>query len=126
MSTHVCNNAFYQLDFGANEPSLLGASPPDVMHMIKEGLIMYIMTVFTDSMTDTVRSHVDELADNLLSNLHLGERGNHLCINFTRGMTSSIMLKAYEWPGLAFAFLFLILTEEGATLCQGQSTARRV
>ena len=89
------------------------------MHLYELGILKYVLMIFVDSMTPKVRADVDELIETLFNSNRSHERSKHLHVKFTGGATRLTQLHAHEWPGLAFAMLLMLLSEEGRTLCKG-------
>lgn len=112
VSTHVCHNAFKDVDFGENPWGVLFACTTDMMHMFELGLLVYILVIFVNSMTNAVKADMDRIIDSMFQT-RSSFKSRHLRWNFTRGSTSVSLLTAKEWPGLAMAYLCVLLTEEG-------------
>ena len=82
MSIHVVDNAWYSLNFGAN--GIFAATATNLMHLFKLGILpCYTVIVFVRSMTPTIRSDFDELANQLFGNLTSSEKSRHLRMDFT-------------------------------------------
>ena len=117
LSTHIVDNAFFPLHFGANKHGVMTTTSGDLLHMVELGLFPYIITGFVGSMFPRVKANVDTIMGPLFENLQSAEKVNHLRMNFTKGSTSLTLLKAHKWPGLTMAFMIMLLTQEGKAAC---------
>ena len=119
MSTHRCNNAFFNLDFGYNPFGITLATPSDMMHLYDSGICPYVCHTFVNSMSTNARVQVDELMEVLFRTQRttLSNSQNFLRTNFRGGATRLTMLSSHHWPGMMFAFLLLLLTPQGKEIC---------
>jgi len=56
LSLHVCENPWFELDYGVNPHGLLAATPTDMMHLFELGVISYVIEMFFQSMTDSIKT----------------------------------------------------------------------
>jgi hypothetical protein len=119
MSAHHCDNAFFDIKFGHNPFGITLATPLDMMHLFKSGIVKHVCQTFVDSMSTDVRVQVDNLMETLfrLQRTTLSNSQNFLRTNFCGGATLLTMLSSHHWPGMMFAFLLLLLTPMGAEIC---------
>ena len=113
LSMHVVDNAFFGLDYGANKHGILLGTPSDMMHLYELGILCYVLALFVNSMTASVRMKVDLAVEELFKSWRSSKKKDFLRMNFVRGCTSISLLTAAEWPGLAFCYLIVLLTENG-------------
>jgi hypothetical protein len=104
MLAHRCDNAFFDLKFSHNPFSITLATPLDMMHLFKSGIVKRVCQTFVDSMSTDIRVQVDNLMETLF---HL-QRSGAMCL---------MMLSSHHWPGKMFAFLLLLLTPQGTKIC---------
>jgi hypothetical protein len=119
MSAHRCDNAFFDIKFGQNPFGITLATPSDMMHLFKLGIVKKFCQTFVDSMSTDVRVRVDNLMETLFRSQRttLSNSQNLLHTNFCGGATHLTMLSSHHWPGMMFAFLLLLLTSRGAEIC---------
>jgi hypothetical protein len=55
MSAHRCDNAFFDIKFGHNPFGITLATPSDMMHLFKSGIVKCVCQTFVDSMSTDVR-----------------------------------------------------------------------
>jgi hypothetical protein len=55
MSAHRCDNAFVDIKFGHNPFGITLATPLDMMHLFKPGIVKRVCQTFVDSMSTDVR-----------------------------------------------------------------------
>jgi hypothetical protein len=118
LSTHLCDNAFFDVFFGANRFGICLGTPCDMMHLFELGILGYCVDIFVASMTPTTRVGMDSLLDKHFKKLRSSEKKEQHRMNFSRGGTSLSLLRASEWPGLVQAILVVLLTAEGRALCE--------
>jgi hypothetical protein len=117
MSTHLVDSPLYQLDYGSNNIGVTLATATDMMHAFKLGILHHLLKVFTASMTTSAWVKMDELVEKLFLPLHSTCKKDFLHHNFKGGATSLTMLNLHHWPGMAFTFLVVLLTEVGMATC---------
>jgi hypothetical protein len=119
MSAHHCDNAFFDIKLGHNPFGITLATPSDMIHLFKSGIVKSVCQTFVDSMSTDVRVQVDNLMETLfrLQRTTLSNSQNFLRTNFHGGAMCLTMLSSHHWPGMMFAFLLLLLTPRGAEIC---------
>jgi hypothetical protein len=120
MLAHCCDNAFFDIKFGHKPFGIMLATPSDMMHLFKSGIIKCVCQIFVDSMSTDVRVQVDNLMETLfrLQRTTLSNSQNFFCTNFCGGVMHLMMHSSHHWPGMMFAFLLLLLTpSRGAEIC---------
>jgi hypothetical protein len=117
LGSHRVCNAFFSLDF-ASEYGIYGHTLADVMHLLEEGLLKYLLSVFLDPLSATVKGELDELVNKLLgakANRCLGSR-LFPRVNFTRGFSRLTLLSSEERTGALLALILVLLTDKGREL----------
>jgi hypothetical protein len=121
MSAHHCDIAFFDIKFSHNPFGITLATPSDMMHLFKSGIVKRVCQMFVDSVSTNIRVQVDNLMETLfhLQRTTLSNSQNFLCTNLHGGATRLTMLSSHHWPGMMFAFLLLFLTPigGGADIC---------
>ena len=119
MSAHLCDNALFDINFGHNPFGAMLGTPSDMMHLYESGVLKRVLQTFTDSMSTNVQVGVDDLMEDLFCSQRttLSSSTNFLRTNFRGGATQLTMLSSHHWPGMAFAFLLMLLTPKGKELC---------
>jgi hypothetical protein len=119
MSAHHCDNAFFDVCFGHNPYSIMLATPSDMMHLFESGILKRVCQSFTASMSTSVQVDVDNLMEDIFRTQRttLSNSENFLRTNFRGGATHLTMLSSHHWPGMAFAFLLMLLMKSGKEVC---------
>jgi hypothetical protein len=112
------DNAFFDIKFGHNPFGITLATPSDMMHLFKLGIVKRVCQTFVDSMSMDIRVQVDNLMETLFHSqrMTLSNSQNFLCTNFRGGATCLTMLSSHHWPGMMFTFLLLLITPMGAEI----------
>ena len=118
LSIHPVSNPWFELDYGANAHGLLAATPADMMHLFDLGILPYVIEVFFNSMTNSVKARLDDLVSRCFQAFRSSENNHGIRVDFTNGITSISMLTAKEWPGFLFVLFHVLLMEEGIAICQ--------
>ena len=61
-SQHDINNAFYGVNFAMKDGELLYSTPPDILHVVRKGIVEWAVRSVIDNMTEGPRAQLDELA----------------------------------------------------------------
>jgi hypothetical protein len=119
MLAHHCDNAFFDIKFGHNPFGITLATPSDMMHLFKLGIVKCVFQTFVDSMSTDIRVHVDNLMETFfrVQRTTLSNSQNFLRTNFCGGTMHLTVLSSHHWPGMMFAFLLLLLTPTDAEIC---------
>ncbi len=76
LGSHKVRNAYFPLDF-ASDWGVFGHSLADLMHLLEEGLLKYLLSVFLDPLPVKTKSKLDDLIAELLgpkANRQFGSR----------------------------------------------------
>ena len=68
LGSHAVNNAFFSIDF-ASEYGIFGHTMADIMHLLEEGIIKYLVSVFLEPLSATVLGELDIYVNKLLGGL---------------------------------------------------------
>ena len=116
-------HAFREINFGANRHGIYGATPNDVLHGIKLGLINYMLEIFVDEETSTASHHFFEQAWKA-THVHLkqGGKNGYPRLYFPNGITTLTTTTADECLGIMFATYILCCTSQGRTALSTNGT----
>ena len=97
LGSHAVHNAFFEVNF-ASDGGVFGHSLADLMHLLEEGLMVYLLTVFFSPLSETILSNLDEYAVHLLGKKSNRCFGSRLFprVNFTSGYTRLTLLASHE------------------------------
>jgi hypothetical protein len=65
LGSHAVNNAFFSIDF-ASEYGIFGHTMADIMHLLEEGIIKYLVSIFLESLSAGVLAELDIYVNKLL------------------------------------------------------------
>ena len=119
-SQHRHLSAFTEVDFGANELGICGATPSDLMHAFLEGVMKYAIRIFIDPLSPIAKKDLDFLIDEIFGRLRNSEQANFLRSNFTHGYTNLTMLTADEWAGMAMTLLVVNRFQRGRDILEAR------
>lgn len=123
LSAHLVLNAFHNVNFGGDEFRIYGATPTNLMHAFQSGLIPYLVKMAVDPLSPKNKKLLDDLVDHLLGGLHSSEKDQYPRFNFSHGFTNLTMITSDEWPGMLFALLLVLQTEDGVDIMSSVFTA---
>jgi hypothetical protein len=117
LGSHKVRNAYFALDF-ASDGGVFGHTLADVMHLVEEGILKYILAVFLEALSATARSDLDDLVTKLFRSNRC--HGSRLFprLNFTRGYSRLTLLSSEERTGAFLALIVVLVTEKGKSLLQ--------
>jgi hypothetical protein len=113
----LCDISLSLMDYGSNDIGATLATATDMMHAFESGVLPHLLKVFTASMTMSVWVKMDDLVEKMFLPVCSTCSKDFLHYNFKGGATSLTMLNSHHWPGMAFTFLVVLLTEEGMAAC---------
>jgi hypothetical protein len=87
--------------------------PTEMMHLFESGTIPRVLQSFIQSMSNSMQGQVDDLIEELILDYHSSCSLEFLWMKFRNGATNLTMLSSHHWPGMAFAFLLVILSNKG-------------
>ena len=121
LGSHAVDNAFFSLNF-ASPYGIFGHSLADIMHLLEEGLILYVLATFLNPLSDSVLSQLDIYTEELLgpkANRCTGRR-NFPRVNFTRGYSRLTLLASHERVGQLLALTLILLTKRGQSILESR------
>jgi hypothetical protein len=84
-----------------------------MMHLFESGMIPRVLQSFIQSMSNSVQGQVDDLIEELFLDHCSSCSSEFLWMKFRNGATNLTILSSHHWPGMAFAFLLVILSNKG-------------
>jgi hypothetical protein len=108
------NNAFFSINF-ASEYGIFGHTMADIMHLLEEGIIKYLVSVFLESLSAGVFAELDIYVNKLLggkANRCFGSR-SFPRVNFTCGFSRLTLLSSEERVGELLAIVIVLQTDQG-------------
>jgi hypothetical protein len=114
LGTHKVRNAFFSLDFGSPY-GIFGHTLADLMHCLEEGLFKYLLGVFLDPLSLSIKESLDDLVMSLLSAKANRCFGCRLFprLNFIRGYSRLTLLSSEERTGAFLALILVLATDRG-------------
>jgi hypothetical protein len=111
---YIPSHAFRYVDFGNNPRGIFGATPYDILHGLKLGIIEYILEIFLkDELNDSMRHHLDQALKETLPHLKQGGSNQFPRIYFPNGISSVRNPTAEENVGILFVIYVLSVTSQG-------------
>ena len=112
-SQHEVTNAFYNINFGGQEYGLLGCTPPDILHVVRKGIVEWTVKSVLENLTDTSKAKLDSLAFKYYQTHHQIHSKNFPKTNFASGFTNLSNIRASEWVGILYLLVILAQSAEG-------------
>jgi len=107
------NHAFRNVNFGANHHGIYGATPNDVLHGIKLGIIHYVLEIFFDTETNnTAHFHFEQAWKETSAHLRQSAATQYPRLYFPNGLTVLKTLTADECHGILFVTYILCYTSQ--------------
>jgi len=111
---HIPLHAFRNIDFGSNRHGIYGATPNDVLHGMKLGIIKYVMEIFLEEeLNVSARHHLDKALKKTLPHLKQGGNSQFPRMYFPNGICSLTNTTAEELVGIMFVTYLLCNTQLG-------------
>jgi len=111
---HIPDHAFRDLDFGNNKFGIYGATPSDMLHGIKLGIVEYVLEVFLDvELNPRARHNLDQVLNGTLPHLKQNGTKNFPRMYFPNGITHLKNTTGDEKMGIMFMIYILCCTTTG-------------
>ena len=107
-SQHAACNAFYNVNFGGQDCGLLFATPPDILHVVRKGIIEWSVKTVIDHLTDNTKAKLDGLAIEFKNTHHQKHKQTFPKISFASGFNNLSNIKASEWVGILYLICILV------------------
>ena len=112
-SQHEVTNDFYNINFGGQEYGLLGCTPPDILHVVRKGIVEWTVKAVLENLTAASKAKLDSLALKYYQSHHQSHRKNFPKTNFASGFTNLSNIRASEWVGILYLLVILAQSAEG-------------
>jgi hypothetical protein len=117
ISHHGINNAFHDLDFGAErERGVHYCTPVDCMHQTRLGLAKYILIGYFATMGQAGLWRTDRALTAIARLMRQSGRIRYPRSDFTKGFTNLKLMTAQEYIGGLFCLSLLFATQFGRTM----------
>ena len=112
---HSLDNAYAEIDLGSHHHGINGATVSDILHTLQAGTIPRLVKTIIGVMTDSQKSVIDSLVEELFSggNNRSSERMLFPRVSFTRGFSSLTLLNAEGKTGQLFVIAALLQLKRG-------------
>ena len=112
-SQHAVCNAFHTVNFGGQDYGLLFATPPDILHVVRKGIVEWSVKTVLDYLTDKTKEKLDDLAIKFKNKHWQKHKQTFPKISFASGFTNLSNIKAAEWVGILYFMCILVQEEKG-------------
>ena len=87
-SQHAVCNEFHLINFGGQECGLLLATPPDILHVVRKGIVEWSAKTIINYLTDKTKAELDNLAIRFKNNHCQKYKQTFPKISFASGFTN--------------------------------------
>ena len=112
-SVHRVNNAFRQLDMGGSGNGIFTATPPDVLHVVRKGLMERLVHCILEQFSPSALATLDKMAIHYHKSQKQRCKSDYPKMSFTCGFTNLSFVQAHEWVGIMFLLVTLAQTQSG-------------
>jgi hypothetical protein len=106
--------AFRTMDFGCNKFGIYGATPFDILHGIKLGIVEYVLEVFLNKVLSPQACHnLDQVLKSSIQHLRQGGNKNFPRMYFPNGITTIKKTTGEEKIGIMFMIYLMCSTQTG-------------
>jgi hypothetical protein len=114
LGSHAVNKAFFSIDF-ASKYGIFGHTVADKKHLLEEGIIKYLVSVFLEPLSAGELAELDIYVNKLLggkANRCFGSR-SFPRVNFAHGFSRLTLLSSEERVGELLAIVIVLQTDKG-------------
>ena len=115
-SQHYFSSAFRRVWFGSNKRGIMGASPPDTLHMVDSGVAPNSTGMYLAPWKQVEKAQLDILCNRVHYSLRSSRKDEYPRCTFKRGITNLTLLTANEWMGVLFTILVIGASRDGKRL----------
>merc|ERR1711884_690327 len=112
-SQHAVCNAFHLVNFGGQDRGLLFATPPDILHVVRKGIVEWSAKTVINHFTDKTKAELDNLAIRFKNNHRQKYKQTFPKISFASGFTNLSNIRASEWVGILYLLCILVQENRG-------------
>ena len=113
LSVHQVDNAFHSITMGGPSNGIFTATPPDMLHVVRKGIMERLVRAILDQMTPTENATLDRMAHHYHATQRQRCKMLYPKMSFTSGFTNLSYVQAHEWVGILFLLVTLAQTNEG-------------
>ena len=113
LSMHQVDNAFGSINMGGPSNGIFTATPPDMLHVVRKGVMERLVRSILDELTPTENAALDRMAHHYHSTQKQRCKCSYPKMSFTSGFTNLSFVQAHEWVGILFLLVTLAQTNEG-------------
>ena len=113
LSVHQVDNAFCSINMGGPSNGIFTATPPDMLHVVRKGMMERLVRLMLDELTPTENAALDRMAHHYHSTQKQRCKCLYPKLSFTSGFTNLSFVQAHEWVGILFLLVTLAQTNEG-------------
>ena len=85
---HDITNAFHNINFGGQEHGILFATPPDILHVVRKGIVEWSVKTVLNHMTNGTKKALDQLAIEFKDTHRQKHKQTFPKISFASGFTN--------------------------------------
>ena len=112
-SQYAVRNAFHAVNFGGQDCSLSFATLPDILHVVRKGIVEWSTKTVLNHFTDKARAELDILAIKFKNNHRQKHKQTFPKISFSSGFTNLSKVQASEWVGILYLMCILVQKDKG-------------
>lgn len=112
-SQHKVDNAFKEMHLGDPTRGIMGATPVDTMHVLRNGIISVVTFLVLENVPASKKAALDNLAVGFHKKHRQTCRKFYPATDFSNGITNLTKISAAERLGLVFLFVILYQYDEG-------------
>lgn len=116
LSQHRCELSFFKADFGECLHGVFDAQPPCLMHVLSEGIVEYVCSLFLGLTTKTQHSEIDKYVYPWLRGNRQSIRNEYPPAHFVRGVTKMSLVTADEKIGILFVLAMVAASDMGSKI----------
>ena len=112
-SRHKVDNAYNYVLFADPKHGIFGATPTEIMHVFRSGMIKVAVTLVLDYIPDSMKMELDLMAKRFHKKHRQTIRKVYPATDFTNGVTNLTQISNAERLGLVFLFVVLSNYDRG-------------
>jgi len=112
LSQHNFENAFERIDFGLKDVGIVDSVPHEPMHLLKQGLMLYVLVIFLNLLGSSIKAELDGMATSFWKTNRQSGFSSYPRVNFSCGVASIANMTAGERVGVMFMLAVLLRNEE--------------
>ena len=106
-------NAFHLVNFGGQDRGLLFATPPDILHVVRKGIVEWSAKTVINHLTYKTKAELDNLAIRFKNNHRQKYKQTFPKISFASGFTNLSNIQASECVFILYLLCILVQENKG-------------